>query len=42
MERAEPFHCTLVPERKPVPITVSEKVAPVAVAEFGFMLVMPN
>jgi len=37
---AEPFHCTLAPERKPVPLTVRVKAGPVAVAEVGFRLVM--
>jgi len=39
LERAELFHCTVAPERKPVPFTVSVKVPPAAVAEFGVRLV---
>jgi hypothetical protein len=40
VERDEPVHCTVAPERKPVPFTVSEKASPVAVAELGLRLVM--
>ena len=32
---AVPFHCTTAPETKPVPLTVSVKAGPPAVAEFG-------
>jgi len=37
---AAPFHCTVAPERKPVPFTVSMKGTPDAVAELGLRLVM--
>ena len=40
VERAEPFHCTVAPERKPVPFTVSVKAAPPWVVVFGLRLVM--
>jgi hypothetical protein len=35
-----PFHCTVAPERKLVPFTVSVKVAPPAIAEAGLRPVM--
>jgi hypothetical protein len=40
VERAEPFHCTVAPERKPVPFTVSVKAAPPWVVVFGLRLVI--
>lgn len=35
-----PFHCTVAPERKPVPLTVSMKSDPPAFAEVGLRLLM--
>jgi hypothetical protein len=40
VESAEPFHCTVAPERNPVPFTVSGKAAPPTVAELGLRLVI--
>ncbi len=40
MLSAEPFHCTVAPERKLVPLTVSVNAAPPAVAEIGLKLLM--
>ncbi len=37
---AVPFHCTVAPERKPVPLTVNVNPAPPAVAEVGLRLVI--
>ena len=36
----EPFHCTVAPETKPVPVTVNVKAAPPAVAEIGVIAVI--
>ncbi len=36
----DPFHCTVEPERKPVPVTVSVKAGPPAVAELGARVAM--
>lgn len=38
--RALPFHCTVEPLTNPLPLTVSVKAAPPAVAEFGLSVVM--
>jgi hypothetical protein len=38
--RADPFHWTTAPARKPLPFTVSVKAEPLAVAEFGLREVM--
>ncbi len=35
-----PFHCTVAPEKKPVPFTVSVNAGPPAVAEVGLKLEM--
>jgi hypothetical protein len=40
VESGEPFHCTVAPERNPVPFTVSTKAGPFADAELGFRLEM--
>ncbi len=36
VESAEPFHCTVAPDTKLEPLTVSVNVAPPTVAPFGF------
>src|ERR1700681_3858745 len=38
--RGDPFHCTVEPERNPVPVTVSVKAGPPAVTELGAMAVI--
>ena len=38
VDRADPFHCTIAPDRKPEPFTVRVNAAPPAVAEFGLRL----
>src|SRR5690242_19262727 len=35
VESGEPFHCTVAPERKPVPVTARVKAGPPAVVELG-------
>ena len=38
VDKADPFHCTVAPARKPEPFTVRMNAAPPAVAEFGLRL----
>ena len=38
VDRADPFHCTIAPDRKPEPFTVRVNAAPPAVVEFGLRL----
>jgi hypothetical protein len=40
VDSGEPFHCTIAPDANPVPVTVSVKPAPPAVAELGVSDVM--
>ncbi len=38
VDKADPFHCTVAPDRKPEPFTVRANAAPPAAAEFGLRL----
>jgi hypothetical protein len=42
VDRADPFHITVAPDRKPAPFTVRVNAAPPAAAEFGLRLVSEN